>query len=177
MHSYPHLLNEAFWPWGPIHARFRPLVRLPPAAPVAHVNIVPRMGDQWVMMSTDGEAWDLPGGTLEPGESVLTAARRELIEELGAELLEHRVLGAWRCHSLAAKPYRPHLPHPDFLRVVLVGQVQLAGPPTNPEGGEDVVAVEAVLLAEAVRRFEACGRRELADLYRLAAAQCGVADD
>jgi 8-oxo-dGTP pyrophosphatase MutT (NUDIX family) len=111
----------------------------------------------------------VPGGTLEPGEHYLDAARRELIEEVGARLREHRVLGHWHCMSTGQRPYRPHLPHPESYRVVLLGEVELVASPTNPAGGERVEAVEMLTATEAASRFAAIGRRDLADLYRLVA--------
>lgn len=169
LHRYPRLFAEAYWWWGPIYAQFHRLDAHPPAEQVANVSVVPRVGERWAIISVDGKAWDLPGGTLEVGETVLAAARRELMEELGAELLDHQVVGAWNCRSLAEEPYRPHQPHPEFLRLVFIGEVRLVGPPTNPEGCEQVTAVDVVELDEAVRRFQACGRHELGELYTLAA--------
>lgn len=39
-------------------------------------------------------AWDLPGGAIKRGESPVTAARREMNEELGVSIDEWRALGA-----------------------------------------------------------------------------------
>jgi ADP-ribose pyrophosphatase len=42
-----------------------------------------------------GWIWELPAGKLEPGEPPLTTARRELIEEAGAEAADWESLGAY----------------------------------------------------------------------------------
>jgi 8-oxo-dGTP pyrophosphatase MutT (NUDIX family) len=43
--------------------------------------------------------WDLPGGTLKPGEDPEQAARREIAEELGLELAELISLGELRVRA------------------------------------------------------------------------------
>ena len=97
------------------------------------------------------------------------AISRELVEEAGARLVTFELLGAWHCFSTASKPYRPHLPHPEFYRLVGYGAVEIIGNPENPEGGEQVASVEFVSIEKAVQRFRDINRFELAELYQLAA--------
>lgn len=42
----------------------------------------------------DAYIWEIPAGTMEPGESPLTCARRELIEEIGMSARDWHKLGA-----------------------------------------------------------------------------------
>lgn len=43
--------------------------------------------------AVDDRIWEIPAGTLEPGESPLTCAQRELIEEIGMSAIRWRPLG------------------------------------------------------------------------------------
>lgn len=147
----------------------------PPANLISNVYVVSFIGAQCLlirMLHRQREVWDFTGGTLEPGETYLDAARRELLEEAGAQLLTFEPFGAWHCWSSAPAPYRPHLPHPESYRVVGHGEVALVGAPTNPPEGEQVIEVACVSVEEAVRRLRTSwpDRPELAELYRLATA-------
>ena len=166
--QYPALFQQVVWPWGPIHARFELLETAPPERLIANVNVVPLVGRDWVMIRLQNGAWEIPGGTLEPGETYSDTLQRELKEEVGARLCSWRVFGAWRCHSFAAQPYRPHLPFPDFYRIVGLGEIELDGTPQNPCGAEQVVSVERGSLETVVERFTAAERHDLAQLYHLA---------
>lgn len=166
---FPHLFRETYWSWGQTLARFELFPEAgPPDEMIANVNLVSKCARGWLMLRLADGSWEVPGGTLEPGENYRQAMRRELHEEAGAEIKSYRLFGGWRCLSQAEKPYRPHLPFPEYYRVVALGEVLLRGAPRNPLNGEQVVAVECVTLEKAMRRFTDQGREELAELYALA---------
>lgn len=153
--------------WGPVQASFE-LAEHTDEQLVSNVSIVPCAGDDYVIFQIDNGMWELPGGTLEPNEHYLDGLRREMMEELGGVLESYTLFGQFHCQSNAATSYKPHIPHPNFVRLMGYGQVSLVGQPLNPPDGEQVVAVEVVGIDEAVRRFESVGRSDLAELYRLA---------
>ena len=165
--NFPNLFGDTSW--GTVTCRFEPLNEIPPLNLISNVNLVPFKGDRWLVLRLQTGEWEVPGGTLEPGESYSEAISRELIEEAGARLITFEPLGAWHCFSTASKPYRAHLPHPEFYRLVGYGAVEIIGNPENPEGGEQVASVELVPIKEAVQRFRDINRFELAELYQLAA--------
>lgn len=109
-----------------------------------HVVAVTEEAEVVVCRSAQGGRF-LPGGTREPGESLLDLARRELIEEAGAVLSGALVhFSSHRVDSEREEPYRSHLPHPRAYWGYAVGRVQVAGQPSNPPDGEDVVEVLAL---------------------------------
>ena len=165
--DFPNLFANTSW--GTVTCTFEYLSEMPPLDLISNVNLVPFKGDRWLVLRLQTGEWEVPGGTLEPGESYSDAISRELIEEAGARLITFEPLGAWHCFSTAAKPYRPHLPHPEFYRLVGYGAVEIIGSPENPEDGEQVTSVEFVTIEEAAQRFRSINRFELAELYQLAA--------
>lgn len=155
---FPELFAPA--DWGFASAKFRRIDKAPSDELVANVNLVPYTSAGWVVLAIGDGRLEIPGGT------------RELMEEAGARLESFKPFGVWDCFSTAEAPYRPHLPHPRFQRLVGVGQVELVTRPTIGDG-EDVVEVLTVSLEEAQGRFRAIGRGDLADLYGLAAVVAG----
>ena len=101
--------------------------------------------------ATEG-VWFFPGGTREPGESVGSSVHRELLEEAGARILGHfHPIGAHVGVSDAQDSYRPHLPHPRKAWLWGWADVEVVGPPSNPDDGEQIVEVRSFPLDEAAR--------------------------
>ena len=133
---------------------------------MANVSVVPCTAVGWVVLVLGDGRPEVPGGTREPGESVMGTLRRELLEEAGATVwgvglhfLGEGAVPAAFAASAASAAGR-------------VGQVELVSEPTIGDG-EDVVEVLTLSLEEAQGRFRAVGRGDLADLYGLAAAVAG----
>jgi 8-oxo-dGTP diphosphatase len=169
-----NMLNELEFPtlsnaidWGVVKANFRMSTDFDERL-VSNVSIIPFVGDRCVIFQIDNGMWELPGGTLEAGEVYLEALRREVMEELGAVLISYHIFGYFDCESSAATPYKPHIPHPTFTRIVGHGEVKIVGKPLNPADGEQVIAVELVEINEALSRLKNIGRNDIAELYQLA---------
>jgi len=163
----PNLFNKTYR--EPVEMQFELWQKPPQDDLISNVNLVPYIGDKWLIIQVDHIYWELPGGTREPDEPHAETLKRELLEEAGVHLKSATSLGAWRCHSNAPQPYRPHLPHPDFYRYVSYGEVEIVGKPLNPSDAEQVTLVELVTLEEAIRRYRSIGRDDFAELYTLAA--------
>jgi 8-oxo-dGTP pyrophosphatase MutT (NUDIX family) len=170
LHLFPALCQATSLGIPSLQCRFVRSDMPPPGHLISNVNIVPWSAAEWVILRLQNDRWEIPGGTLEPGEDYETALRRELREEAGARLVSVYPLGAWQCRSSAPQPYRPHLPHPESCRYVVCGEISIEAHPANPESGEQVITAIGMSLEEAVHRFQTAGRPELAELYRLAAA-------
>ncbi|RXZ79727.1 NUDIX hydrolase [Paenibacillaceae bacterium] len=153
--------------WGVVRAEFVLSDKIDESK-VSNVSIIPHVGDKYVIFQVASGMWELPGGTLEQGERYLNALKREVMEELGGELVSYHIFGQFDCESSADQPYRPYIPHPKFVRIIGHGEVRLVGQPLNPEDGEQVIAVELVDIDEAVRRLRSVNRHDIADMYRLA---------
>jgi 8-oxo-dGTP pyrophosphatase MutT (NUDIX family) len=133
------------------------------------VNLVPFVGDRVIVIALESGHIMLPGGTREAGETLLETITREMEEETGYRLRTCHPFAALECVSYDATPWRPHLPHPAFERLVCFGDVLPDGFPTNPADAEQIARVELLPVPEAVAFLRDAGRPELADVYRLAA--------
>lgn len=153
-----------------VTAQFFRSDELPPDRLIASGNVIPFVEGKWLLIRFGDGRWTVPGGTRNPKEPLETALRRELLEEAGAVFETAWLLGYWRCLSRKSKPYRFHVPHPLFYRVVFVAEAHLVGDPLGGTDAEPILEVGVVPLFEAFRRLVASGRRDVAELYLLAAS-------
>ena len=92
-----------------------------------------RRSDEILLMQrSDNRHWGLPGGYVEPGESVVDATRREVKEETGVSVEVGRLVGVY------SDPARQVIEYPDGERVQAVNLcfeawALAAGEPTTPE--------------------------------------------
>jgi 8-oxo-dGTP diphosphatase len=71
------------------------------------IHILVKRGDKFLVLrrcddlEKEPSCWDLPGGTIEFGESPVEAAIRETKEESGLDMKVNQMLGAWAFESEA----------------------------------------------------------------------------
>jgi 8-oxo-dGTP diphosphatase len=123
----------------------------PPEDLIHRVHLVasPEPGLVTVCESKEGRRF-LPGGRLEPGETLPEAARRELMEEAGSEVAGSlQPFFSQVAHSRRVAPYLPHVPHPIAWWTFVATKTSVTGTPTVPAGGEQVIAVHHLPVREA----------------------------
>jgi 8-oxo-dGTP pyrophosphatase MutT (NUDIX family) len=75
-------------------------------------------GDEILVIRDPTGAHIIPGGRLEPGETLEEALRREVLEETGWRILTPSPLGFAHLHHLNPKPPGYPYLHPDFIWVI-----------------------------------------------------------
>lgn len=63
--------------------------------PSVSAVIFDRQGQLLLQRRSDGGQWGLPGGSVEIGESITQAIRREVREETGLDVTVHRLVGVY----------------------------------------------------------------------------------
>jgi len=164
----PSLANDIRW-GNTTLTGCHPITGIPRSPLLQSVNLVPFVDDGVLVITTDAGKLLLPGGTIERGETLRQTIDREMREETGYAIDTCYPFAILECFSHDDKPWREHLAHPEFERLLCFGDVHRIGVPENPAGAEHVARLELLPLHEAIQRFHNADRPELADIYTVAA--------
>ena len=120
---------------------------LPPLEYITSVrSLVFHNGSVLLMRNRDG-AHILPGGRLEPGETLVDALRREIREEAGVCIRDIHRLGFVHLRHQSPKPPQYAYPYPDFFWLIFQAHAHSKrAMPQAPDDGQ--LSVEFVPLAQ-----------------------------
>lgn len=91
--------------------------KAPPTALVTSAFALAFDGERLLCANLVERGLDIPGGHIEPGESPEQAAKREVFEETGAQVIGLRLVGYVRIRILSSKPATHKYPYPDSFMV------------------------------------------------------------
>ena len=80
-------------------------------------------GNRLLMIKHDERGWDIPGGHIEPGETLEETLRREVLEEAGATLSELKCFAHFKTHLNGAKPLAYQYPYPTAYMVCYLSKL------------------------------------------------------
>lgn len=106
------------WSVGRFHLACYLTDRTPPGRYVVSARAVVTDGDRVVVVQDPTSRHILPGGRLEPEETMEEALRREVLEETGWKLARFRQIGIMHFRHIDPMPDDYPYPYPDLIHVV-----------------------------------------------------------
>jgi len=92
-----------------------------------------RAGKFLLMRRSDNGHWGLPGGFVEPGESVSEAARREVFEETGWSVELGALIGVYSDPATQVVDYQSDRGRVQVVNLCFRAEALMQGEPTTPE--------------------------------------------
>lgn len=109
-----------------------------------HAYAIPFLTADACLVTRRGDGrWTLPGGTLRTGETWPAALHREILEETGFTVDEHRPFGAFAVDDGTRRTFR----------IVCIAAVTQTRAPADPDGEAGIVEVRSVSSGEAAKLF------------------------
>lgn len=126
------VLRDIEWEVGPAPTRLHLVLRLtdelPPVGQVATAHCLAFEGDRIVLARHVTRQWTIPGGHVDPGETVEQALRREAMEEAGIEVGALTLLAVERCDRIAGPALSDRYTNPSFQTFFVAPLVSLGVP-------------------------------------------------
>lgn len=110
----------------------------PPLKLVTSVRALLTRGDEIMVVRDPAGLHILPGGRLDPGEELLDALERELLEETGWSIHPaHARIALFRYHIQSPRPAGYRYPYPDFLQLIYLAKADEHIPEAMEVGGHE----------------------------------------